>query len=135
VSGQAKSAEYWLNRSTRSLRVSFVAIVVVLVIDLTTGWPVGDWRFQALLLVAAGADLFALFTVPQLAGRARTGAPDSSGKALPTVAGISSLIGALALMVGVGYLLGGRLGAVLAPVGLVCVLAYAMAKSRRARRT
>ena len=130
-SSQANSAEYWLNRSTRSLRISFVAIVAVLVIDLTTSWPVGDWRFRAVLLVGAVADLLALL----LAGRARAERTDSSGQALLGVAGISSLIGSLVLMGGVGYLLGGKLGAVLLPVGLVCVMAYAWAKHRRARRT
>ena|SRR5689334_9395352 len=129
--GQAKSAEYWLNRSTRSLRISLVAIVVVLVIDLTTGWPVGDWPFRAVLLVGAVADLLALL----LAGRARAERADFSGKALLGVAGISSLIGSLVLMGGVGYLLGGKLAAVLLPFGLVCVIAYAWAKHRRSRPT
>jgi hypothetical protein len=108
--------------------------VVVLVIDLTTAWPVGDWRFQAVLIVAAVADLFALLTVPRLAGRTPAELRSSSGKTLQIVAGIFSLLGSLALMAGVGYLFAGSLGALLTPVAFVCILGFAIAKSRRDRR-
>lgn len=101
--------------------------------DVSTGWPTGDWRFQAILLVTAVAEVVALISTRRLARRAREGGPDPSEKALPATAGIASLAASLGLMVALGYLVGGILG-VLIPVGFTCLLAYAIVRGRRVRR-
>jgi hypothetical protein len=132
--GQGRNdAAKWLDKTARSSGLALVATLVILVVDVAAGWPLGDWRFQAILLVTAVAEAIALFATRALSRRVRGEGVDRSEKFLPAMAGIASLVASLGLMAAFGYLLGG-IWRVLLPLGFICLMGVAIARSRSQRR-
>jgi hypothetical protein len=123
-----------LERSTRHLGWGLAPLTLFAVVDLLTGWFTDDRRLDPLLLIAAAMGFWGLYSVRRLARRIRAGEPKPPTRRSLLLA-LAALAATLTLTTGMGYLVGGSVGAVVLPSATIALLmvSFAIGILRRQR--
>jgi peptidoglycan/LPS O-acetylase OafA/YrhL len=123
-----------LNRYSRHAVLGVIPLALIAVIDLLTGSLTADRRIDYALLAAAAMGLWSAFAQRRLARRFRSGTFPQRATPMLVVKAVASVLLALALGVGMGYLIGGWVLAVVLPAAATVLIAFAVFWGRRQRR-
>lgn len=123
-----------LEKAGRHTVFIVIPLAVIAAVDLATGSLTGERRIDLVLLAAAAMSLWANVSIRRTARRIRSGESFERPGAARWISLVASSSVTLAFAVGVGYLIGGWVGAVVLPAFVIVVTAGSVAIGMRRRR-
>jgi hypothetical protein len=118
----------------RLMLLPVIPLALIAAVDLPTGWIIDDRPSDIGLLIASALGLCGAYSVRHLGRRLRTGELTRRPARRSWMLSLASMAAALAAAAGVGYLIGGWVGAAAIPLATVALMAVSFTVGIRRRK-
>ena len=123
-----------MDKAARLAAICVIPLALIAAVDLASGSLLDDKRIDLVLLAATAMALWGLFSIGGVTRRIRSGEPAERLSTAGWIAVVASCFLTLAFTAGVGFLLGGRLLAVVLVSFVIVLTGWSVARGKRRRR-